>query len=256
MKTLHVIAGMCVLTSSSLASADVLALLAQQADEEASAPPTAVDAPSPWYVAAAVGGTFALDADAKESNAQFRFKSGVGANVGVGYAFAKDWAIELRSGLLWNEIDSVGGSVVSRFGANYELGGGTGHVYQVPVMASIVYAIEFSDTFSLGLKAGAGIQWTDVDVDNIAVFGPAAPATTFGYDNRSTAFRWEVGIRGAHQIAPNVRIGGGVMFSGTSEVNLGSPNYSSGGAAFLPAGDTKLESLYNISLGFGINITF
>ena len=25
---------------------------------------------------------------------------------------------------------------------------------------------------------------------------------------------------------------------------------------FLPAGDTKLESLYNISLGFGINITF
>lgn len=255
MKMRHLVAGIGILSCSTIASGDVLALLAQQAEKEAAAPPTEVEAPCPWYVAAAVGGTFALDADAKENNARFRFKSGVGVNVGVGYAFAEDWAVELHSGLLWNEIDSVGGSVTSRLGTNDDLGGGTGHLYQVPVMGSIVYSLHFSDTFSLGLKAGAGIQWTDMDVENIRAFGPLAPTSTFGYSNRSTAFRWEVGVRAANQIAPNIRIGGGVMFSGTSEVNIGSPNYASG-AAFLPGGDTKLDAIYNISLGFGINITF
>lgn len=255
MKIRHIAAGLCVLSCSAVTSADVLALLAQQAEEDAAAPPTEVEAPGPWYVAAAVGGTFALDADAKENNARFRFKGGVGVNVGVGYAFAEDWAVELHSGLLWNEIDSVGGSVTSRLGNDFNLGGGTGHMYQVPVMGSIVYSIHFTEKLALGLKAGAGIQWTDMDVKNIRAFGPLAPMNTFGYSKQSTAFRWEVGVRVANQIAPNIRIGGGVMFSGTSEVNIGSPNYA-GGPAFLPAGDTKLDAIYNISLGFGINITF
>ena len=128
MKTRHLLAGTCVLAGTSIASADVLALLARQADSDVG--PAATDAvqPCPWYATAAVGGTFALDADAKENDAQFRFKGGIGLNVGVGYAFAKDWAIELHSGLLWNEIDDVGGSVRSVCGATYQLGGGTGQI--------------------------------------------------------------------------------------------------------------------------------
>ena len=254
MKSRHLLVGTCVLAGTSIASADVLAASGPSGRLGRGARRHRCGS-SPVLVRHRGGRWDALDADAKENDAQFRFKGGIGLNVGVGYAFAKDWAIEFHSGLLWNEIDDVGGSVRSVGGATYQLGGGTGHVYQVPWMASVVYSLHFTDTFAIGIKAGAGIQWTDVNVEDIAVFGPGAPATTFGYDNRSTAFRWEVGFRIANQIAPNVRVGGGVMFSGTSEVDLGAPGYA-GGPAFLPGGSTNLESLYNVSLGFGVNITF
>ena len=255
MKKSLLVAGAFVLPFSVVASADVLALLANQADQDEPAPVAETTSVGPWYVAAAVGGTFALDSDAKDGDTTFKFKTGVGVNLGVGYALSKSWAIEVRSGILWNEIDGVNGSIPSLAGNSFDLGGGSGRIYQVPVMASAIYSFPVSTSFTIGIKAGVGIQWTDIQADSITVSGMGAPTSTFGYDNRSTAFRWELGVQTVHQIAPNVRIGGGVIFSGTSEVDLGSPTYA-GAPAFLPSRETKLDGLYNVSLGFGINIAF
>ena len=150
--------------------------------------------------------------------------------------------------MLWNEIKGF-----NETGMNENITGGDGDVYQIPLMASLIYSIPISEKLSIGLKAGVGIQWTDFHASNIEVSSPGVQSSFGSYDHTSTAFRWEVGFQLANQIAHNVRIGGGVLFSGTSSVSLGTATVTGGDLA---SGDYKLEALYNVSLGFGITITF
>jgi opacity protein-like surface antigen len=245
------IAAAAALTLSSMVSADALALITQDADEKTPPLPTETAAANPWYAAAAVGGNFLLDAKIKdEDGIKFKFKNGLGLNIGVGYQLCETLAVEVRSGLLWNEIKGF-----NETGMNENITGGDGDVYQIPLMASLIYSIPISEKLSIGLKAGVGIQWTDFNASNIEVSSPGVPSSFGSYDHTSTAFRWEVGFQLANQIAHNVRIGGGVLFSGTSSVSLGTATVTGGGAGG-DFGDDKLEALYNVSLGFGVQITF
>ncbi|MDA0296442.1 MAG: outer membrane beta-barrel protein [Planctomycetota bacterium] len=244
------IAAAAALTLSSMVSADALALITQDADEKTPPPPTETAAANPWYAAAAFGGNFLLDAKIKDTDGiKFKFKNGLGLNIGVGYQLCETLAVEVRSGLLWNEIKGF-----NETGMNENITGGDGDVYQIPLMASLIYSIPISEKLSIGLKAGVGIQWTDFNASNIEV-SDGVQNSVVSYDHTSTAFRWEVGFQLANQIAHNVRIGGGVLFSGTSSVSLGTATVT-GGAAGADFGDDKLEALYNVSLGFGVIITF
>lgn len=245
------IAAAAALTLSSMVSADALALITQDADEKTPPPPTETAAANPWYAAAAFGGNFLMDAKIKDTDGiKFKFKNGLGLNIGVGYQLCETLAVEVRSGLLWNEIKGF-----NETGMNENITGGDGDVYQIPLMASLIYSIPISEKLSIGLKAGVGIQWTDFNASNIEVSSPGVQSSFGSYDHTSTAFRWEVGFQLANQIAHNVRIGGGVLFSGTSSVSLGTATVTGGGAGG-DFGDDKLEALYNVSLGFGITITF
>ena len=231
-------------------STEVMTLLYQDANQAPPAPPTEAEESSRWYASAALGASFLLDTEIKETNGpKFKFKTGLGLNLGVGYILTKNWAVEVRSGVLWNEIDEYQGTSQ---GVSYN--GGDGTVYQIPLMASAVYSIPISDKFSIGLKAGIGLQWTDFSVDRIRITAPRLNALG-SLDKTSTSFRWEVGFQLANQIAHNIRIGGGVIFSGSSSIDVGSPMVDLGGTTEVGLGD-KLDPLYNISLGFGVNIRF
>ena len=249
--TKSMIAAAAALTLSSMASADALALITQDVDEKTPPPPTEIEAANPWYAAAAFGGNFLMDAKIKDADGiKFKFKNGLGLNIGVGYQLCETLAVEVRSGLLWNEIKGF-----NETNPNGNITGGDGNVYQIPLMASVIYSIPINEKLSIGLKAGVGIQWTDFNASNIEVSSPGVQSSFGSYDHTSTAFRWEVGFQLANQIAHNVRIGGGVIFSGTSSVSLGTATVT-GGAGGGNFGDDKLEALYNVSLGFGVTITF
>jgi|GEM_PF-5936769 len=252
--TKSMIAAVAALTLSSMVSADALTLITQDVDEKTPPPPTEIEAATPWYAAAAFGGNFLMDAKIKdEDGIKFKFKNGIGLNIGVGYQLCETLAVEVRSGVLWNEIK---GFNETRMTGNTSVTatGGDGDVFQIPLMASLIYSIPISEKLSIGLKAGVGIQWTDFKASNI-MLSEAIGLSSVSYDHTSTAFRWEVGFQLANQIAHNVRIGGGVIFSGTSSVSLGTATVT-GAAAAGNFGDNKLEALYNVSLGFGITITF
>ena len=243
------------LATGSLASADALAML-NQADEKAASTPDSVaaatetQASSPWYAAAAIGGNMALDSKLKDGDgAKFKFKTGIGLNVGVGYTVAENLAVEVRSGILWNQIDKADGGDST----GGTLSGGKGAMYQVPVMASLIYSIPINDKFSIGLKGGVGVQFTNFRADDVTFAFPGQQNETLKWDHNSTAFRWEVGFQLAREVADNIRIGGGVMFSGTSKVNIGSGEIAGIGSI---GEDQKLKGLYNVSLGFGVNISF
>lgn len=254
-KMMTIAAGAAALMLSSMASADTLALLYQDADDTTPPPPTEVEAPNRWYAAAAIGGNFALDAKIKDSYLpKFMFKNGVGLNIGVGYALCETLAVEVRSGVLWNEIK--GFNETGMVGTTpFTTTGGDGDVYQIPLMANLIYSVPINEKLSVVLKAGVGIQWTDFNVNNIVLSSPGVQNSVVSYDHTSTAFRWEVGFQLAKKIAHNVRIGGGVIFSGTSSVDLGTATVTGAGFPGF-TGDQKLEALYNVSLGFGVSITF
>lgn len=250
MKT-SVITSTCVgiLALSSIVSADALSILNQDADQKTPPPPTTTEATSPWYVAGAVGGNFILKSKVKDAgDAKFKFKTGIALNVGIGYGIAENLAVEVRSGLMWNKIDGSSGGE-----SGSEISGGKGDIYQIPVMASLVYSIPINDKFSIGLKGGAGVQFTNFNAKDVTIVNPGQPNVLASWDNDSTAFRWEVGFQVAHQVTSNIRIGGGVLFSGTTEVNIGAADVAGFGSV---DEDQKLKGLYNISLGFGVNISF
>ena len=228
-----------------------MALLYQDSDNvPAPPPPVDAEAPNRWYASAAIGASFLLGTEiSNTSGPKFKFKTGVGLNLGVGYILTKQWSVEVRSGVLWNEIDEYQGSSQ---GVSYN--GGDGTVYQIPLMASAIYSIPISDKFSVGLKGGIGLQWTNFSVDRIRITAPGQNALG-SFDNTSASFRWEVGFQLANQIAHNIRIGGGVMFSGSTSVDIGSPTVDSGGNSIFGPSE-KLDPLYNITLGFGVNIRF
>ena len=248
---------------STIATADALSLLQQEVDEKTPPPPEEAEAEAPgmWYFAAAVGGNFLLDADVQDGNGTyFKFNNGVGLNLGFGYAFNKTFSLELRSGILWNGINSIQNGQLNLNGNAFTFGGGGGNVYQVPVMASLVVSIPITEKIAIGLKAGVGMQWTKFNAHDINTYAGANQVGTVGWDHNSAAFRWDIGFQLANQITHNIRIGGGLIFSGTTAVNIGAATItaSPGGAipSFMSSSDTKLDSLMNISLGFGVTVAF
>lgn len=253
MNKMMIAAGAGALVLCSMAPADALSLLYQEADEKTPPPPEEAEVAGPWYFAAAIGGTFALDADIKDQNGSyFKFNTGVGMNLGFGYAFNKTFALEVRSGVLWNGINSIQNF---RIGTG-TYGGGDGDLYQVPMMASLLVSFPISEKFSIGLKAGVGAQWTKFN-STVNSYNAGIFAGTNTWDNSSISFRYEVGVQLAHQITHNIKIGGGLIFSGTSEVSIGTPQlYTPAGAPVPTIGEDNLERIFNISLGFGVTVFF
>ena len=253
-------AGVGVLALCSMAHADALSLLYQDVDEKTTPPPEEAEAACPWYMAGTLGTSIALDSDIKDSNgASFKFKAGVGFNLGVGYAFNKYFAVEIHSGFVWNSLDSVPSyNLGPPSGFKSTVSGGDGNLYQVPLTTDLVVSIPISDNFSIGLLGGVGMQWTKFKVSNIGLLNQAsADVGTLGFNSDSVAFRYNFGLRFAHQIAHNVRVGGGFLFSGTTEVQLGKGTYTynTGGSAEGNV-DVNLRRILNISIGAGVSISF
>ena len=259
MKKMMIAAGAGVFALCSMASADALLLLNQDADEKTTSPQEEAEAACPWYMAGTLGTSIALDSDIKDSNgASFKFKAGVGFNIGVGYAFNKYFAVEIRSGYLWNSLDSVPSYDFGPPGSfKSTVNGGDGNLYQVPLTADLVVSIPISDNFTIGLLGGIGMQWTKFKVSNIGLTRANVDVGTLGFNSDSVAFRYNFGLRFAHQIAHNVRVGGGFLFSGTTEVKLGKGTYAfNAGGSTEGDVDVNLRRILNISIGAGVSISF
>lgn len=257
-----IIAACCgVLGLSAFATADTLSLLQEEKAAKDTAPPEeakeeAKDAKSHWYFAAAAGASWALNADIVDSNgAYFKFNRGGGVNVGFGYAFTKILAVQVHSGILWNQVNSIQNAYPA---PGQTFGGGAGNLWQVPVMASLVVSIPLAENLGVGIKGGVGVQWTKFNAYGINRYTGGVWDGTVTWDHNSTAFRYEFGFQFANQISHNVRIGGGAMFSGTTEVNIGAGQFynTAGVGVASPSNENKLSRLFNISLGFGVNVSF
>ena len=262
MRKMMIAAGVGAFALCSMASADAM-LLYQDSDDNTPPPPDAAEDAGPWYLTADMGVNFAMKAEAKDSlpHSTFKFKPGLGMNIGVGYNFTKMFGLELSSGLQWNKVKELD---AENLPASSSINQDSGDLYQIPFVANFVVNFNVTEKFDIALVAGIGMQWTNFKSQN-TLTDTTLPGKYYqgSYDHNSIAFRYNVGLRMNYAITHNVRLGANFLFTGSTEVNIGNATVVNSG---IPAGsgwvmnaggtDDKLKDLMNFSIGFGVEWSF
>lgn len=263
---------------ASVASADVLELMHQSANGQDTAPASNTtakdpapatsqaapdddtddddDGPIPWYLATGVSGSYALDAKIENaSGAKFKFNTGFAIDFGVGYPITDTVAVELMTGFTWNGIKSL--SATTPIFGQFTADGGDGHMYQVPLMANFVLDFPITKVFSIGLKAGIGMQWTKFNASDVNLYNNGAMFGQLSWDNDYIGFRYQAALNFNFAITHNIQLGVDARFTGASGVDIGPLNLT--GAA-VPGGvfpgNNMLSHVFNLSAGANLRILF
>lgn len=107
------------------------------------------------------GGALWLE-DASAYGVNLDFDTGFSVLGALGYSFGNGFAVELESG--YTEVDSAEASFRG-LTADVE-----GEFRQVPVLANVVYHIDVTDSIGLYIGGGAGLIWSDTEVDSVGGF--------------------------------------------------------------------------------------
>lgn len=105
------------------------------------------------------GGALWLE-DAGAYGASLDFDTGFSILGALGYSFGNGLAVEIESGYM--EVDSA---ELSYRGFHADV---NGEFRQVPVLANAVYTLDLTDRLSFYIGGGAGVVWSDAQVDEVA----------------------------------------------------------------------------------------
>lgn len=109
------------------------------------------------------GGALWLD-DARFGGPELAFATGFSIPGALGYSFGNGLSVELESGYLG--VDSAE-LHVNGFG-NLDL---DGEFRQVPIFANVLYTVDVTDAVGLYVGGGAGVVWSDAEIDGVNGFG-------------------------------------------------------------------------------------
>jgi opacity protein-like surface antigen len=123
-------------------------------------PPAPAPVGGPYVTIA--GGALWLD-DASAFGVDLDFDTGFSILGAVGYAFGNGLAVELESG-----YQEVNDAEVSAFGLHADV---DGEFRQIPILANVVFNLPVTDRLDVYVGAGAGIIWSDAEVDSVGPFG-------------------------------------------------------------------------------------
>jgi hypothetical protein len=188
---------------------------------------------------------------------EIRFDTGMSLEIGFGIPIARSLAVELSSGVSYNSVDSVTGIWNSVLGVD-TVTGGDGHVYQVPLVAELVWTIYDNSKFRVDLHGGGGMQWTSTDISNVYAASLGKDTANASLSGDAFAFRYQFGIDCLVEIVPNVSLGATCAYSGTTESNFGTASFTTNvpGLSLFGTEDVKTGSLGNLTLGINLRIEF
>ena len=188
------------------------------------------------------------------SNAPYRAETSVSWKLGqsISLAAAIDlsprWRFAVRTGFAYNKIDSLKLQIKATTNITEDvvtlgsLSTSDGRLMQVPVDFVFRYEIARVDDFSLGVSAGAGLQFSWLEISGARFDDPLLPApVNFDTDDREIAFRYLGGIDLMWRISPRTSLGVDAGFAGSSRSNFG---------------DTLAFSIYNVTFGGKLTIEF
>jgi opacity protein-like surface antigen len=209
--------------------------LAQSALAEDAPPiPEAPTTIASWYLRNEIGGnlipsisikdrTFLVGADTVAwSGASLSMDGGVGWNIAGGW-HVNDWlALEISTGIAYNEFSSVSGSILVN-GSTVAAGSTSidGSLLQVPVLVGPRAEIPLGEKLRLNLGFSLGGIYLHGDLDSSFAVG-AATVTVDGSDG-SWAFAYSATAGLDWEIAPNLGLGVAYRFLGTTSASFG-PN--------------------------------
>lgn len=191
-----------------------------------------------WHLVADAGGVFVPDINVKSisstatslglSNTSIDTDFGVRFDVGIGYDITPNFSIELASGMIWNGVDRVTGTVTDTtggiLGADLALQGGTGDIYNVPIMVNGQFRLPLSKDVHLNIGAGIGAVWSDASVNNIV--SPSVPGVQASLNDSDWAFGYQGSIGLQWVLTANLSLGVGYAFLGMTELDYGRPSFN------------------------------
>ena len=254
---------------SGLAAIDAAALQAKD-------PPPPTTRPSrriagDLYMLADVGVALTLDTDVKDiaatptstglRGAKISLDPGVRFDVGLGYEIY-DWlAVEVETGLIWNGVNNVSGTVTDLnppfFGANLTLTGGSGGIYTVPVMFNLQARIPMGQDplqpLWLVVGGGVGTVWSDADVNNVGSVELGDLLTT-SVRGSGWAFAFQASAGFEWSLARNISLGVRYAFLGTTQLNYGRPTFNDPG--IVGTADIKVDAIYTNAIMATLRLEF
>ena len=173
-------------------------------------------------------------------------------------------AMEFTVGFLWNDIDTVSSSTENVTPINpvfvpgwYSITGGEGTMMQIPINVDFVWTVYETERVSVALNVGLGVQWTDLDLKNVAITryagagGAVLETTLFSASGSSIGFHYQGGFDVLFEITSGIEIGGYFRYAGTPNASLGTVT----GPA-IPFGELKISELNNFAVGARLTFAF
>lgn len=240
-----------------------------QSGSTTSAPPAARPSVSIFdemYLLADVGVAIPQDANIKNiastttssglSGAKISLNTGMRFDVGLGYNLT-DWlAVEVASGLIWNSVDRVEGTILDTtgglLGANLPLSGGSGDVYNVPIMFNGQVRLPVGKDLKLLLGGGIGAVWSDASVNSITT--TAIPGLQASVSGNSWAFAYQANVGLEWELAKNLALGVRYAFLGTTETNYGPASFNT--SSLVGVADIKADAIYTHSILATLKLEF
>ena len=210
-------------------------------------------------------------------NLKLSYDAGFDLNLALGFDLSESLSIEISTGFSQNDVSGASGDYSGSlrtldpfsgdlidFNLSGNASGGSGDITQVPVMANVRYGIDVSDSIEIGFSAGFGVQYTDINVNNVDISGtftetitplvgpPVTSTGSFGpeplgnFSGNGWSLRGQLGADLQWEITDNVYLGIYARYSATTETDFGN----------IEGVDTKINTLQNIAIGGSLGFTF
>jgi opacity protein-like surface antigen len=190
------------------------------------------------------------------SGTRLKLDAGVRFDLGLGYEFTDWFAVEVASGLVWNGVSGVDGTIVDTTGAGTPIQGGSGNVYGVPIMFNGQFRFPLDKNsdrpFQLVIGGGIGAIWTDASVSGVAA--PLVPGVFASVDGSAWAFAYQADVGLEWTLADNLHLGIRYAFLGTTELNLGPASFNT--PLLVGTADVKADGYYTHSIMATLRIDF
>ena len=185
------------------------------------------------------------------NDAQITLNTGMRFDLGIGYDVTSWFSVEATAGLIWNSVDSVSGTVTDTpggfFGQDFALSGGSGNIYNLPLMFNGKFRIPITKEAKspeIVLGGGVGAIWSTADVDSVTT--PDVPGLTASINGSSWAFAYQATAGIEWKLGNNLHFGFGYAFLGTTELNYGKPSFNTN--LLVGVADIKADALYTHSI--------
>jgi opacity protein-like surface antigen len=198
----------------------------------------------------------ASDTSTGLSGAKLSLDPGVRFDLGLGYKFTDAFAIELASGLIWNRVDKVEGTLTDTttgfIGTDLPLEGGSGNVYNIPIMFNAQGRFPVGKDMKLVLGVGIGALWSDASITGVN--SPLAPGILASVDGDSWAFAYQANAGLEWVLASNLTLGVRYAFLGTTDLNYGPASFNTPLA--VGTEDIRANALYTHSILATLRLKF
>jgi opacity protein-like surface antigen len=212
--------------------------LAQSPADAGGKPVAATTSTAAWYLRNEVGGnlipsislrdkSITVGADTVSvSGAELSMDGGVGWNIAFGLRLSDSLALEVSSGLSYNQFDSVSGTIDVNGTSVSGTTGIDGHLLQVPILVGPRLELPLGEAFRLNVGASVGTIYLNGDLDS------DINGVLLSGSDTSWAFAYSATLGLEWAMAPNFGLGVAYRFLGTTSASFGEGNLIEAGGIY------------------------